>query len=123
MPKSSQPESNIREIYAAYCNRMLLLAKRYFPEQADCEDAVHEAFLRLMKRPDLVEKAGRGARLEGLCRIVLRSACLDQLKKARREIPVEEELVAVAEDPRESQHIINLIGKITSARGNNCRAG
>ena len=102
MAKAQQPQPDIREIYASWYSRMLLWAKRYFPEQADCEDAVHEAFLRLLKRPDLVRNAGSGLRLEGLLRIVLKSACLDLLKK-RREIPTDDEIFETAESLREGQ--------------------
>ncbi len=98
----AQQQTDIREIYASWYSRMLLWAKRYFPEQADCEDAVHEAFLRLLKRPDLVRSAGNGPRLEGLLRIVLKSACLDLLKK-RREIPTDDEIFETAESLREGQ--------------------
>ncbi len=91
MGKVSRTELLIQDIYAAYYNRMLLWAKRYFPEKADCEDAVQESFLRLLKRPDLVQQAGDGARLEGLLRIVLRTVCLDQIKKRRYEIPADPE--------------------------------
>ena len=102
MAKVQHPEPDIREIYASYYNRMLSWAARYFPEMADREDAVHEAFVRLLKRPELIRDAGSGARLEGLCRIVLRSACLDLLKK-QREVPVDEEFFADAGTDREEQ--------------------
>ena len=102
MAKAQQPQPDIREIYASWYIRMLLWAKRYFPEQADCEDAVHEAFLRLLKRPDLVKNAGNGPRLEGLLRIVLKSACLDLLKK-RRDIPSDDKFLETAEPLREVQ--------------------
>ena len=102
MAKAQQPQTDIREIYASWYGRMLLWARRYFPEQADCEDAVHEAFLRLLKRSDLVRAAGSGTRLEGLLRIVLRSACLDLLKK-RREIPADDEFLETAEPLLEGQ--------------------
>ncbi len=102
MAKAQQSQPDIREIYVSWYSRMLLWAKRYFPEQADCEDAVHEAFLRLLKRPDLVRNAGSGQRLEGLLRIVLKSACLDLLKK-RREIPTDGEILEETESLREVQ--------------------
>ena len=102
MAKVSQTELLIGEIYAAYSGRMLLWAKRYFPEKADCEDAVQESFLRLLKRPDLVREAGSGPLLEGLLRLVLRTACLDQLKKMRREIPTEPEIFNGLESDREN---------------------
>lgn len=103
MAKVQHPEPDIREIYASYYGRMLSWAARYFPEMADREDAVHEAFVRLLKRPELIRDAGSGTRLEGLLRIVLRSACLDLLKK-QREVPLEmEELEKAAPAGRNSR--------------------
>ena len=102
MANVQHPEPDIREIYASYYGRMLSWAARYFPEMTDREDAVHEAFVRLLKRPDLISSAGSDLRLEGLLRIVLRSACLDLLKK-QREVPVDEEFFADAGTDREEQ--------------------
>ena len=102
MAKVQQPQSDIREIYASWYDRMLLWARRYFSEQADCEDAVHEAFLRLLRRPELIRNAGSGPRLEGLLRIVLKSASLDLLKK-RREIPTDREIFEEAAPLLEAQ--------------------
>ena len=102
MAKAPHPEPDFREIYASYYSRMLSWAARYFPEKADCEDAVHEAFLRLLKRPELIRDKGSAARLKGLCRIVLRSACLDLLKK-QREVPLETEELEKAAPPGPEQ--------------------
>lgn len=102
MAKAPHPESDIREVYASWHDRMLLWAARYFFDAADREDAVHDAFLRLLKRPELLKAAGSGPRLEGLLRIVLRSASLDLLKK-RRELSFDENFFADAGIPREEQ--------------------
>ncbi len=102
MARAPHPESDIREVYASWSGRMLLWAARYFSDAADREDAVHDAFLRLLKRPELLRSAGSGPRLEGLLRIVLRSASLDLLKK-RRETPADDEFLETAEPLREVQ--------------------
>lgn len=102
MADISHSDMDIRSIYMLWHDRMLLWAARYFSETQDCEDAVHDAFLRLLKRPDLVRDAGNGPRLEGLLRIVLRSSCLDLLKK-RHEFPADEEYFGNLTGPREEQ--------------------
>ena len=102
MARAAHPESDIREVYVSWHDRMLLWAARYFSDAADREDAVHDAFLRLLKRPELLKAAGSGPRLEGLLRIVLRSASLDLLKK-RRELPFDEDFFADTGIPREEQ--------------------
>ena len=52
MIDSPQDKDKFAQIYAEYRDMMLRIARRFFSNEADAEDAVHQAFLKIIDRMD-----------------------------------------------------------------------
>lgn len=81
-------KDKLEQLYTNYASDMLQWAKTFFPEKADREDAVSEAFLKIMPHADRV-KDTNGFAAKRFCYVILRNVCLNMLRKKKREIPTD----------------------------------
>ena len=54
MIDSLQDKDKFAQIYTEYRDMMLRIARRFFSNEADAEDAVHQAFLKIIDRMDKI---------------------------------------------------------------------
>lgn len=75
----------MEELFIQYRTRLLHTAGRYLMNQSDCEDAVQETFLRLLKKRNLQLETD-SPKTEGLLFLVLKNICLNELEKHKRTV-------------------------------------
>ena len=80
--------NKLEQIYLRYHKDMLRWAGAFFPDISDREDAVSEAFLRLMPHAEQVELVNSPETAK-LCQIILKNVSINILRKRSREIPAD----------------------------------
>ena len=85
MKAKHRDDAKFEILYLHYREALLRLAHRFLPADADCEDAVEDALLRIRDHMDMVDRPD-SPESERLCRVVLRNVCLNMLKKRQREV-------------------------------------
>ncbi|BAK98481.1 putative RNA polymerase ECF subfamily sigma factor [Oscillibacter valericigenes Sjm18-20] len=77
--------------YQQYYNNMMRVARRILPSQTQAEDAVHDAFLKIIQHFDDLKAIPEERRIYWVV-AVTKNAALDLLRKERRDLPVDEEM-------------------------------
>jgi len=99
----------LAERFEAHRSHLRSVAYRMLGSQTDAEDAVQEAFVRLMR-----DGAGGVDNFAGWLTTVVARVCLDMLRerKSRREVPVDAEVEALpaADNPEREKLIADSIG-------------
>ena len=96
MKAKHRDDAKFERLYLRYREELLRLAHCFLPSDADCEDAVEDALLRIRDHMDMVDRPD-SPETERLCRVILRNVCLNMLKKQQREVLTDftEEAVSV----------------------------
>lgn len=100
----------MEELYQEYKRLMYTTAGKYVSTREDREDVVHDALLRLLKRPELLQSISGGA-LPGYIVYTVRSAAVDHLRWQKRQIstdgdPGSVELIPAPAEPMEEGMIL-----------------
>jgi RNA polymerase sigma-70 factor (ECF subfamily) len=102
----------------AYQQRVYQFGRRVCRDDLDAEDAVQEAFVKLLRRPDVVKDAGALSWLMS----VVRNACLRMLRPFRRErralgerVREPEEIASDAVDPQAALERWELVQRVHAA--------
>ena len=67
------------EVYTAYCGRMLALARQKLSSAADAEDAVHQAFLSILKHLNKISLSER-QKTQAFVVIIVERKAIDMLR-------------------------------------------
>lgn len=98
MLDSNEDRQDFIELYNRHCNAMLLVARRYFPQdQASAEDAVQNAWIKAIENFSKIQEIPcnkKGAYLV----IIVRNECISILRSRKSELPLEEALTKGQED-------------------------
>lgn len=98
MLDSNEDQQDFIELYNRHCNAMLLVARRYFPQdQASAEDAVQNAWIKAIENFSKIQEIPcnkKGAYLV----IIVRNECISILRSRKNELPLEEALTKGQED-------------------------
>lgn len=81
--KSDDDKSKFEKLYTHYRNLMFYAANGILKNKSDCEDAVHDAFLRLIKYIDRIEDV-YSTRTKALVVITAESAAKDIYRKQKK---------------------------------------
>ena len=85
MKAKHRDDAKFEKLYLNYREELLRLAHCFLPSDADCEDAVEDALLRIRDHMDMVTDVGSpGTRR--LCQVVVKNVCLNRIRKHRREV-------------------------------------
>lgn len=79
------------QIYCQFYNKMLRLARQILPSQTQAEDAVHDAFLKIIQHFDDLKAVPEERRIYWVA-TVTKHAALDLLRKEGRDLPMDEEV-------------------------------
>ena len=77
-------------VYGQFYNRMMRVARQILPTQAQAEDAVHDAFLKIIQHFDDLKAVPEERRIYWVV-TVTKNAALDLLRKEGRDLPMDEE--------------------------------
>ena len=83
-----EDKDKIRGIYEKYHDLMMAVAVRFFDDRHDAEDAVHQAFLTVIKNLEKISRVDC-PETRRFCVIITRSRCLDMLRSRKRDFSVE----------------------------------
>ena len=83
-----EDKDKIRGIYEKYHDLMMAVAVRFFDDRHDAEDAVHQAFLTIIKNLERISRVDC-PETRRFCVIITRSRCLDMLRSRKRDFSVE----------------------------------
>ena len=72
-----EDKDKIRGIYEKYHDLMMAVAVRFFDDRHDAEDAVHQAFLTIIKNLEKISRVDC-PETRRFCVIITRSRCLDR---------------------------------------------
>ena len=105
---SEEDQQRFEELYHQYKYLMVHIAKDYFPEKHQAEDAVQEAFLRIIKNFSKIKEINCPQTRRFIV-IVIRSTCIDLLRmgKVEKETLFLEDVLE-ADIPRESEPVTAL---------------
>ncbi|WP_312613686.1 sigma-70 family RNA polymerase sigma factor, partial [Oscillibacter sp.] len=78
-------------VYQQFYNRMMRVARQILPSQTQAEDAVHDAFLKIIQHFDDLKAVPEERRIYWVV-TVTKNAALDLLRKERRDLPMDEEV-------------------------------
>lgn len=78
-------------VYDQFYNRMMRVARQILPSRAQAEDAVHDAFLKIIQHFDDLKAVPEERRIYWVV-AVTKNAALDILRKERRDLPMDEEV-------------------------------
>lgn len=102
MLESNEDQQEFIELYNRYCNTMLLVARRYFPQdQSSAEDAVQNAWIKAIENFSKIQEIPcnkKGAYLV----IIVKHECISLLRNRKNELPLEEDLTVGQEDMDDS---------------------
>jgi len=87
---SPEEKDKVRALYEKYHNLMMYVAVQILKNQSDAEDAVHQAFLSLIKNCSKISKV-ECPETKHFCVIVTRNKCYDIQRKQKREVLTENE--------------------------------
>ncbi|MDD6365286.1 MAG: sigma-70 family RNA polymerase sigma factor [Bacteroidales bacterium] len=71
------------ELYRRYSPRLLSLCMRYMPDYPSAEDAMHDAFVRILESIGKYRWNGEGSLYSWMARVTI-NWCFDSVKKRRR---------------------------------------
>lgn len=98
MLDSNEDRQDFIELYNRHCNAMLLVARRYFPQdQASAEDAIQNAWVKAIENFSKIQEIPcnkKGAYLV----IIVRNECISILRSRKSELSLEEALTKGQED-------------------------
>ncbi len=78
-------------VYQQFYNRMMRVARQILPSQTQAEDAVHDAFLKIIQHFDDLKAVPEERRIYWVV-TVTKNAAVDLLRKERRDLPMDEEV-------------------------------
>lgn len=78
-------------VYQQFYNKMNRVAQQILPSQTQAEDAVHDAFLKIIQHFDDLKEIPEERRIYWVV-AVTKNAALDLLRKERRDLPMDEEM-------------------------------
>ena len=78
-------------VYQKFYNKMMRVARQILPTQAQAEDAVHDAFLKIIQHFDDLKAVPEERRIYWVV-TVTKNAALDLLRKEGRDLPMDEEV-------------------------------
>lgn len=78
------------QLYRQYVSKMMKVAQRILPSHAQAEDAVHDAFLKMIQHFEELKAIPDQQRVYWMI-AVTKNASLDLLRKGKKEMPMEEE--------------------------------
>ena len=91
MAESEAGKNLVEKIYYNYRKLMYSVSYSILHDAADAEDAVHEAFLRIIRNISKISEPDSG-RTRAFAVVVVKNVALDMLKKkSRTEVPLPEE--------------------------------
>ncbi|MFI3237025.1 MAG: sigma-70 family RNA polymerase sigma factor [Lachnospiraceae bacterium] len=93
MLESEADQEVFAQLYIKVKQPMYYLAKRLLMSEADAEDAVHDAFLKMADKFDKYNDQSIES-LSKICSVVVKNAALDMLRVQKRRQSLEEEWVA-----------------------------
>lgn len=77
-------------LYRDHRALMLATARRYFASDMEAEDAIHDVFLRLAERTDLIERVSDNHR-RGYLIVAVKHACIDRLRLHKKWTEIDDE--------------------------------
>lgn len=99
--ETAEEQARFAQIYEAYHEKLLGVARLFFPNQLQAEDAVHDAFLKVIENFEKVYEIPR-ENLYAWIVTILKNTCLDHLRKEKRSVPQDvAEILAGLSDPRQ----------------------
>lgn len=78
-------------VYEQFYNKMMRVARQILPSRTLAEDAVHDAFLKIIQHFDDLKAVPEERRIYWIV-AVTKNAALDLLRKERRDLPMDEEM-------------------------------
>ena len=113
MIDSPQQQSAFEEIYLAYRRLMFHIANNILKNDADAEDAVHNAFIAIAENMDKIEAPVCPKTKVYVVTIVESKAIDIYRKKSRRpHISLSEEIIGLSIDPAETQGIAHCFARL-----------
>lgn len=92
--ESDTDQALFAQFYQQYLHQMTKVARKILPSHAQAEDAVHDAFLKMIQHFEELKEIPEPQR--GYWMItVTKHASLDLLRKGKKEMPMEEDTAAV----------------------------
>lgn len=82
--------NKIQELYKQSASKMYHIAMAILNNSDNAEDAVHDAFVSIVKNVRHYDKLTM-AEMEALCVVITKNKCLDQIRKERRLSPIDVE--------------------------------
>ena len=110
MIDSPQDKDKFAQIYAEYRDMMLRIARRFFSNEADAEDAVHQAFLKIIDRMDKIVQIDCH-KTRSYIAIVTEHTSIDLLRaqKKHEALPLDRFAETLAEDAPIEEALSHLI--------------
>lgn len=94
MIDSNKTRQEFIELYNRHCSAMLLVAKRYFPQdQTAVEDAVQNAWVKVIENFSKVQEIPSNKRGAYLA-VIVKNECISLLRSRKNELPLNEALTA-----------------------------
>lgn len=96
MLETPEEKSKFEQIYLEYRNLMFYIANRILHDQHDSEDAVHEAFLKIIKIIDQIEDS-KCPKTRNLTVIIVERVAIDIWRRRKRLqfIPIDDEDIGI----------------------------
>lgn len=101
MADTPEEKLKVEEFYNKYKNYLLNYAYKFLKEKTASEDAVHEAFISILKNKDKYLKLNENE-LKRSATVILRKKCIDVLRKDKKFIktPMEEVEIYLEKDEK-----------------------